>query len=144
MIPIRAIDHVVLRVRNLERMIAFYRDALGCELVWRRPELGMVHMRVGTGLIDLVTLDGPVGSRGGAAPGREGHNMDHLCLRVDPFDADAILAHLAAHGVKAGEVRQRFGAEGEGPSIYLDDPDGNMVELKGPALRWPEEARAPR
>lgn len=141
MIPIRAIDHVVLRVHDLERMIAFYRDALGCELVWRRPELGMVHLRVGSGLIDLVTLDGRVGRRGGAGPGREGHNMDHLCLQVDPFDAEAILAHLAAHGVPAGAVETRFGAEGEGPSIYVEDPEGNTVELKGPAQVWPEAAR---
>ncbi|MCL4800266.1 MAG: VOC family protein [Burkholderiales bacterium] len=141
MIPIRGIDHVVLRVRDLERMVAFYRDALGCEVVWRRPELGMVHVRAGGALIDLVTHDGPVGGRGRGAPSRDGHNMDHLCLRVDPFDAGAIAAHLAAHGVKAGEVRERFGAEGEGPSIYLDDPEGNTVELKGPARTWPAAAR---
>jgi catechol 2,3-dioxygenase-like lactoylglutathione lyase family enzyme len=58
--------------------------------------------------------------------------MDHFCLRVDPWDADAIRAHLLAHGVEPGPVAQRFGAEGQGPSLYLQDPEGNTVELKGP------------
>ncbi|MCZ7565576.1 MAG: VOC family protein [Burkholderiales bacterium] len=144
MIPIRGIDHVVLRVRDLDRMVAFYRDALGCEVVWTRPDLGMVHVRAGDALIDLVTHDGPVGGSARGAPTRDGHNMGHLCLRVDPFDTAAIVAHLAAHAVEAGEVRERFGAGGVGPSIYLDDPEGNTVELKGPAHAWPAAARRPR
>ena len=143
MIRIRDIDHVVLRVRDLERMIAFYRDVLGCDVVWRRPDLGLVHLRAGAALIDLVTFDGPVGGRGGAAPGQAGRNLDHLCLRVDPFDASAILAHLAAHGVKADAMDERFGAEGEGASLYIDDPEGNIVELKGPAVRWPDNVPRP-
>ncbi len=60
--------------------------------------------------------------------------MDHLCIRVDPWDADAIHTYLGGAGVAAGPVETRNGAEGEGPSIYLDDPEGNMVELKGPAF----------
>ena len=58
--------------------------------------------------------------------------MDHICLRVDPFDGPAILAHLRANGLHPGPVESRYGAEGEGPSIYVEDPDGNVVELKGP------------
>jgi glyoxylase I family protein len=80
-----------------------------------------------------VSIDGKLGRHGGAAPGREGHNMDHLCLRVEDYDEAAILAHLKAHGVRLGELGMRYGAKGEGPSIYLYDPQGNMVELKGPA-----------
>ncbi len=135
MITIRDIDHVVLRVTDLERMIAFYRDVLGCEVAWRRPELGLVHLRAGRAMIDLVPVDGPLGRAGGAAPGPEGRNMDHVCLRVEPFDQAAIVAHLEAHGARVGEIRPRFGAEGEGVSIYVSDPEGNVVELKGPATR---------
>jgi catechol 2,3-dioxygenase-like lactoylglutathione lyase family enzyme len=135
MITIRDIDHVVLRVTDLERMIAFYRDVLGCEVAWRRPELGLVHLRAGRAMIDLVPVDGPLGRAGGAAPGAEGRNMDHLCLRVEPFDQASIVAHLEAHGTRVGEIRPRFGAEGEGVSIYVSDPEGNVVELKGPATR---------
>ncbi len=131
MIRVVGIDHVVLRVRDLERMIAFYRDVLGCPVEWRRDALGLLHLRAGHALIDLVPVDGPLGRKGGAPPGPEGHNVDHVCLRVAPFDAAAIAAHLAARGVRVGEVRPRFGAQGEGVSIYLWDPEGNLVELKG-------------
>ena len=64
---------------------------------------------------------------------RSGCNMDHLCLRVEPFDQEAIVGHLRQHGVEVGKIASRFGAEGNGTSIYLTDPEGNMVELKGPS-----------
>jgi catechol 2,3-dioxygenase-like lactoylglutathione lyase family enzyme len=131
MIRVVDIDHVVLRVRDLERMIAFYRDVLGCPVEWRRDDLGLVHLRAGRALIDLVPVDGPLGRKGGAPPGPEGRNVDHVCLRVAPFDPVAIAAELAAHGVRVGEARPRFGAQGEGVSIYLWDPEDNVVELKG-------------
>ncbi len=132
MIRIRDIDHVVLRVRDLERMIEFYCGALGCTLEWRRDDLGLVHLRAGRSLIDLVPVDGPLGRKGGAPPGAEARNMDHLCLRVDAFDAAAIVAHLRARGARIGEVAPRYGADGKGPSIYVYDPEDNLVELKGP------------
>ena len=97
-----------------------------------QEKIGLTQLRAGRSLIDLVTVEGLLGRMGGAAPGREGRNMDHLCLRVDPFDAEAINDHLRSHGVEAGEVASRYGAEGEGPSIYVEDPEGNTVELKGP------------
>jgi glyoxylase I family protein len=128
---IRDIDHVVLRAGDLERMIAFYCDVLGCTLEWRRPDLGLVHLRAGSAMIDLVPVAGPLGAKGGAAPGKQGRNMDHVCLRVQPFDQDAIVRHLEAHRVRVGEIRPRFGAEGEGVSIYAYDPEDNLVELKG-------------
>src|SRR5207253_2787945 len=86
-----------------------------------------------TGLLYLVTFDGPLGKSGGAAAGREGRNLDHFCFRVEPFDQEAIVAHLKKCGVNVGDIRPRFGAEGNGVSIYLTDPEGNMVELKGPS-----------
>jgi catechol 2,3-dioxygenase-like lactoylglutathione lyase family enzyme len=133
MLTIRGIDHVVLRVRDIERMRKFYCDVLGASHVAYRPELGMSHLRAGSAMIDLVEVDGALGKAGGAAPGREGRNMDHLCLKVEPFDQDAIVAHLKKHGVAVGDIKNRFGAEGNGVSIYLVDPEGNAVELKGPS-----------
>jgi glyoxylase I family protein len=130
---IRGIDHVVLRVRDIEAMTRFYCDVLGASKVAFRPEFGMTHLRVGACMIDLVTVDGPLGRAGGAPAGREGRNMDHLCLRVEPFDQDAIVGWLKKQGVAIGDVRDRFGAEGNGISIYLADPEGNTVELKGPS-----------
>jgi catechol 2,3-dioxygenase-like lactoylglutathione lyase family enzyme len=127
---IRDIDHVVLRVRDLEPMIAFYTRVLNCEVEWRRPDLGLVHLRAGNAMIDLVPVQGKLGLAGGAPPGSEGRNVDHVCLRVAPFEQDAIRAHLQAHGARIGEIRPRFGAQGEGVSIYVHDPEGNLVELK--------------
>ena len=133
MISIRDIDHLVLRVRDIEAMRRFYCDVLGATHVAWRPEFGMSHLKVGRSMIDLVTVDGKLGKAGGAAPGREGRNLDHLCLRVEPFDQDAIVAHLKRHGIEVGEIRKRYGAEGNGISIYVTDPEGNTVELKGPS-----------
>ncbi len=131
MIRIRNIDHIVLRVIDLERMIDFYCDVLGCHVERRQDELGLVQLRAGSSLIDLVPVDGKLGQAGGSAPGIEGRNVDHFCLRVDPFDANEIHEHLASRSIVAGEVSSRYGAEGEGPSIYVTDPEGNTVELKG-------------
>ena len=132
---LRQIDHVVLRVQDEAAMIAFYCDVLGCTLERRQDAIGLVQLRTGQSLIDLVRVDGKLGAMGGAAPGPEGRNMDHLCLRVEPFDRDSIVAYLQAKGVRLGDFGSRYGAEGEGPSQYLFDPEGNLVELKGPPAR---------
>jgi glyoxylase I family protein len=133
MIQILGLDHLVLRVRDARRMTRFYCEVLGCQVERVREELGLTHLRAGEQMIDLVAVEGELGRKGGAPAGPEGRNVDHFCLRVEPFDAAALVSHLAAHGVTAGEVRQRFGAEGTGPSLYLTDPEGNVVELKGPS-----------
>lgn len=132
MIPIKAIDHVVIRARDIAAMVAFYRDVLGCPVELVQEELGLWQLRAGSALIDLVDVEGKLGLEGGAPPGADAHNVDHFCLQVDPWDPDAILAHLAGHGVTAEPPGRRYGAEGYGPSIYLSDPEGNRVELKGP------------
>lgn len=131
-IKLVGIDHIVLRTVDAARMERFYCEVLGCAVERRRPDLGLIHLRAGAALIDLVALDGPLGRKGGAGPGAEGRNMDHVCLRIDAFDAEAIATHLFANGVDPGEVANRFGADGFGPSMYIRDPDGNTVELKGP------------
>ena len=124
---IGALDHIVLRVRDMDRAIAFYGDVLGAREERRVDSIGLVQLRAGRSLIDLVPL--PEGSNTGEA------NVEHYALTVTPFEPEAIAAHLAAHGVEPGEVARRYGAQGFGPSIYINDPDGNVVELKGP----PEE-----
>ena len=132
MLTIRHLDHLVLRVTDLRATMAFYTDVLGCSVEKVQEALGLYQLRAGTALIDLVPVDGPLGSKGGAPPGPGGRNLDHFCLRVEPFDAEAIIAHLRAHGADPAPVASRYGAEGQGPSIYLADPEGNVVELKGP------------
>jgi glyoxylase I family protein len=131
MINIREIDHIVLRVVELDRMLDFYCGVLGCSIEKRQDAIGLVQLRAGRSLIDLVPVSGQLGQAGGAVPGAGGRNLDHFCLRVQPFDETAIRSHLAAHGIEAGAMESRYGAEGEGPSIYLADPESNVVELKG-------------
>jgi glyoxylase I family protein len=120
---VERIDHVVLRVRDLAGMVRFYEQALGFREERRLERLNLVQMRAGASLLDLIATDAPAG-----AP-----NMDHLCFRVEPFDRDAIVTRLAPFGISVGETVDRYGAEGNGPSVYFHDPEGNQIELKGPA-----------
>ncbi len=121
---IQGLDHVVLRVADVERALRFYCEVLGCREERRLESIGLVQLRAGAALIDLVPVEG--------TPETGAGNMDHFCLRIEPFDEADLRAHLAGHGVEVGEVARRYGAEGHGPSLYLQDPDGNTVELKGP------------
>ena len=121
-IRIAGFDHIVLRIRDKAAMLAFYTGVLGLTVDRDRPELGLTHIRTGPQMIDLVTLDGPLGGMGGAGPGAEGRNLDHFALQVRPFDEAAIRAHLAAHGVEVVEEGRRYGADGDGFSFYVRDP----------------------
>ena len=127
---ISGIDHLVLRVRDVDRALEFYRDTLGCTVEREQPGLGLTQLRAGGSLIDLVTADGPLGRRAaGVAHG--GPNLEHFCLAIVPFEEEVLRRYLAAHGIEAGESAVRYGAGGEGPSIYIEDPDGNRIELRG-------------
>ena len=128
---LRNLDHVVLRTAHLPKLVAFYCDILGATVEREAPSIGMVQLRTGSSLLDVLDAAGSLGKLGGAAPGAEGHNMDHLCLALDDFDADALRTHLEKHGVEASPTLARYGADGDGPSVYVKDPDGNTVELKG-------------
>ena len=132
---ILGLDHVVLRVKDSARVMRFYCSVLGCHIEREQPNLGLIQLRAGQSLIDLVAVDGELGRVKGAAPQKEGRNMDHLCLRIEPFDPNALVAHLVSNGVVPGEIKSRFGADGHGPSLYIEDPEGNGVELKGPPTR---------
>jgi glyoxylase I family protein len=131
------LDHLVLRVVDLQAMVGFYVGVLGCTVEKEQPAFGLTQLRAGASLIDLVLVNGPLGRMGGAAPGAEGRNLDHFCLALDSFDEPKLRAYLTEHGVEAGESGSRYGAQGQGPSLYLRDPEGNVVELKGPP--WPSE-----
>ncbi|MBB6584115.1 VOC family protein [Ralstonia solanacearum] len=128
------IDHIVLRVQDLERSVSFYRDVFGCEVEKRRDDLGMIHLRAGSSMIDLVDVNGTIGRTGGPAAGADRRNVDHFCLRIEPFDENALMAHLEEAGLAPEKAAMRYGAEGNGLSVYCFDPDGNQVELKGPPL----------
>jgi len=124
------LDHIVLRVRELPRALRFYREVLGCTLEREQPELGLTQLRAGRSLIDLVTLSGPLGA--GEPPGA-GPNVEHFCLTISPFDERTLAPWLRAQGIAVEAPRQRYGAEGEGPSLYIADADGNRIELKAAA-----------
>ncbi|MFA4726837.1 VOC family protein [Vibrio vulnificus] len=129
-IQLQAIDHIVLRVVDLPKMLAFYCDILGCVVEREVAEFGLTQLRAGSALIDLVTVDGKLGRQGGRAPEQEGRNLDHFCLQITPKDEQEILDFLIKHGVKVEDFANRYGAKGFGRSIYLSDPEGNTVELK--------------
>ncbi len=133
-INIVQIDHVVIRVNNLEQMIDFYTAVLGCRLEKGPGEMSLAQLRAGSSLIDLVDAKGPLGKQGGDLPDRNAPNMDHVCLQIKPWDVNAINTHLKEHGVEPGNIANRYGAEGHGPSMYINDPEGNSIELKGPSI----------
>ncbi len=133
MIRIKKLDHVVIRAHDAEKMVEFYCQVLGCTVERRSsPDVGIVQLRAGDALIDILAVDSELGRMGGSGPGKEGRNMDHFCVRLESFQEQAIREHLTQHGVSGSKLETRYGAEGKGPSIYIQDPEGNTVELKGP------------
>jgi glyoxylase I family protein len=130
MFGILGIDHVVLRAEHPAEMERFYVELLGCTVERRQPAIGLTQLRAGRSLVDLIQV--PEDEKWREADRKKASNMDHFCLRIEPFDGPALAAYFAARGVAASDVLPRFGAEGEGPSIYIHDPEGNSVELKGP------------
>ena len=126
-------NHVVLRVADIEKSIHFYRDILGCPEKRRKEDSGLYQYQAGASMIDLVPLDSPGGKQSGYGPPDQGRNMEHFALTVEDFDEDALRRYLTEHGITPTKSGRRFGADGYGPSIYFEDPDGNVVELKGPS-----------
>ena len=137
-INITKLDHVVLRVADIEKSIHFYKDILGCPEARIREDMGLFQFRAGVSMIDLVPIDSELGKRPGYGPPGEGRNVDHIALTIAEYDEEALTAYLITNGVTPSESGQRFGADGTGPSMYMEDPDGNVVELKGPPSEQPE------
>jgi glyoxylase I family protein len=131
MIEIHGLDHIVLRTSRMEEMLHFYRTILGCPVERElSPEFGLVQLRAGTALIDLVAVDSELGRAGGGPPAESGNNMDHFCLQLKPQPEEEISDYLASQGIEVGPFERRYGAQGFGNSIYLSDPEGNTVELR--------------
>jgi catechol 2,3-dioxygenase-like lactoylglutathione lyase family enzyme len=133
MLHILGLDHLVIRCNDLVAMTRFYSETLGCRVEKHNEKLGLLHLRAGDALIDLISVDGELGRVGGAGPGAQARNVDHFCLRLETFDEQALRAHFRASGVELSRVHDNYGSEGTGPSVYLTDPEGNSVELKGPS-----------
>lgn len=131
MIRIQLIDHVVLRTENVQRLVDFYSSVLGCEVERTLPaEVGLTQLRAGDSLIDIVDVESELGRAGGGPPQSSGKNLDHLCLRLEAISEEDLRSELKKRGVEAGKFSRRYGAQGFGPSIYIEDPDGNVVELR--------------
>lgn len=129
-IKIQSIDHLVLRTQDLHAMLHFYCCVLGCPIERELPELGLTQLRAGNAIIDLVKLDSELGKLGGKAPSQNGRNLDHFCLQLEAFDEQVLLDYLASHQIAISDFVERYGAQGFGRSIYIEDPEGNVVELK--------------
>jgi glyoxylase I family protein len=112
-------------------MFNFYEGILGCEIERDTPpEVGLTQLLAGSALIDIVAVNSKLGAIGGPAPAKDGNNLDHFCLQLEPVLEEDIRSHLTSHGIEVGAFASRYGAEGQGRSIYIEDPDGNVVELR--------------
>jgi len=130
-LKIRAIDHIVLRTENPQALVDFYQDVLSCTVERQlSPEVGLIQLRAGASLIDIVALDSKLGRAGGGPPDPQAGNLDHFCLQIEDMDEEGLSAWLESHNINAGNFERRYGAEGFGNSVYISDPDGNTVELK--------------
>ncbi|MFT5636280.1 MAG: glyoxylase I family protein [Cognaticolwellia sp.] len=131
MLAVLAIDHIVLRTTKLKEMLEFYTNVLNCTIERETPEeTGLTQLRAGSALIDLVVVNSRLGAIGGGAPSKTERNVDHFCLQIKSIPEQDIINYLQKCGIKVGEFSSRYGAQGEGNSIYIQDPEGNDVELR--------------
>lgn len=121
MFTVKSIDHIVLRTNKIEKMLEFYCKILGGKIEKEQPALKLTQIRLGDNLIDLVEVDTAIAAR---------TNLDHFCLRISPFDLEALTKYLEQHNINITEQGMRYGAQGMGYSIYINDPQGTGVELR--------------
>ncbi|WNO62239.1 VOC family protein [Rheinheimera sp. MMS21-TC3] len=131
MLKILGIDHVVFRTTKLEVMLHFYCQILGCTVERdKRTENGLVQLRAGSALIDIVQVDSELGRLGGKPPQQDGRNVDHICLQLETIEQDKLIQFLEQHQVHYSDFALRYGALGLTESIYIEDPEQNVIELK--------------
>lgn len=131
MLEVVCIDHIVLRTTKLKKMLSFYSDILGCSIERETsPEIGLTQLRAGSALIDLVTVDSELGAKGGGAPSKRDNNLDHFCLQIKAMPESEIIAYLESFNIETDKFSSRYGAQGRGRSIYINDPEGNTVEIR--------------
>lgn len=130
MIQVQGLDHVVFRTTKLDAMLHFYQQVLGCPTERELKHEGLTQLRAGNALIDIVPCDSELGRLGGKAPVQDGRNVDHVCLLINPIDEQALLDYLAEFGIATEGFAKRYGAQGFGRSLYINDPEGNVIELK--------------
>ena len=131
MFEVAGIDHVVLRTSKINVMLDFYCGVLGCKVERESsPEFGITQLRAGDALIDLVRVDSKIGKLGGGPPSKTENNMDHFCLQLKMISEEGIKKHLESHSIDVGEFSDRYGTQGTGRSVYINDPEGNTVELR--------------
>ena len=119
MLKIKGLDHIVLRTNQIDQMQAFYCDVLGCKVERVNKAVGLVHLRAGEHLIDLLYVD--------QSP--TGKNLEHFCLRVESFNYDILQKHFQNHGIETLRYGNRYSGLGHGFSFYVSDPDGNEIEF---------------
>jgi catechol 2,3-dioxygenase-like lactoylglutathione lyase family enzyme len=128
-VKIAELDHVVFRCRDQAKMLDFYSRVLGLKEERRIDQIGLIQLRAGRSMIDLVPANG--------TPDEKSRNVDHVCLGIDAADLSAVARFLKDNAVEVmGEPAMRYGARGMGLSIYVRDPEGNVLELK----QMPSEA----
>jgi len=131
MIEIIGIDHLVLRTTKLNKMLTFYCDILGCTIERQtEKQLGLTQLRAGNALIDLVEVNSQLGKLGGGPATLSENNLDHFCLQLKAISPQTLINHLTSFGLSLDDFSLRYGAQGFGQSLYIKDPEGNIVELK--------------
>ena len=119
MLKIQGLDHIVLRTGHIEQMQTFYCDVLGCQVEKINKAIGLIHLRAGDHLIDLLHVDHP----------STGKNLEHFCLRIQSFNYLLLQKHFQEHGIETVCYGTRYSGLGHGFSFYVSDPDGNEIEF---------------
>jgi catechol-2,3-dioxygenase len=122
MFKVQCIDHIVLRIKDIEKMVSFYCDILGLTIEKQQPEIKLTQLRAGASIIDLIQKDD--------SPSGVERNLDHFCLRISPFDFQDLKEYFKKINITIYGYGTKYGAEGDGESFYLLDPENNEVELK--------------
>lgn len=133
MFKIKRLDHLVIRTQNIKEMISFYCFVLGYKMQRDNlKESGLIELNAGESMIDLFDISNSnLNNDKKLECDKDIKNLDHFCILLDEFDETEIKVHLKSFGVDFGDIEMNYGSSGYGPSLYIFDPDGNKIELKG-------------